>query len=93
MITNPLVIAEVLSKSTQGYDRGEKFDDYRTIDSFQEYLLIDQYNYYVKQFTKTTDNKWLLMGIRGIDQAIALQSCEFTLGTLHCPMWAMPTYG
>jgi Uma2 family endonuclease len=42
-ITNPLLIVEVLSKSTQTYDRGDKFAAYRTIPSFQEYLLVDQY--------------------------------------------------
>lgn len=40
-ITNALIIAEVLSKSTQGCDCQAKFEDYRTIPSFQEYLLID----------------------------------------------------
>ncbi|MFM6022833.1 MAG: Uma2 family endonuclease, partial [Dolichospermum sp.] len=42
-ITNPVMIAEVLSKSTKGYDRDEKFAAYRTISNFQEYILIDQY--------------------------------------------------
>ncbi len=40
-ITNPLMIAEVLSKSTKSYDRDEKFSAYRTMPSFQEYLLVD----------------------------------------------------
>ncbi len=79
MITNPVVIAEVLSKSTQGYDQGEKFDDYRTLPSFCEYLLIDQYEYYVKHFAKTPEGKWLLTDIRGADGAIALESLQFNL--------------
>lgn len=51
-ITNPLIIAEVLSKSTKNYDRDEKFAAYRTIPSFQEYLLIEQYTMHVEQYSK-----------------------------------------
>jgi Uma2 family endonuclease len=59
-VTNPCFIAEVLSKSTQDYDRGEKFSTYRTIDSFREYLLIDQYSIRVDHYVKTGPNQWLL---------------------------------
>lgn len=58
-VINPCFIAEVLSKSTQGYDRGEKFAIYRTVESFREYLLIDQYKIYVEHYVKTTANQWL----------------------------------
>jgi Uma2 family endonuclease len=40
-VTNPILIAEVLSQSTRSYDKDEKFSAYRTIPSFKEYLLID----------------------------------------------------
>ncbi len=59
-ITNPQIIVEVLSKSTQGYDRGEKFQYYRSLKSFQEYILIDQYNYSVEQYIKQSYNQWSL---------------------------------
>ncbi len=59
-VTNPCFIAEVLSKSTQDYDHGEKFSAYRTIDSFHEYLLIDQYSIHVEYYVKTAANQWLL---------------------------------
>lgn len=59
-VTNPCFIAEVLSKSTQDYDHGEKFSAYRTIDSFREYLLIDQYSIHVEHYVKTAANQWLL---------------------------------
>lgn len=58
-ITNPCFIAEVLSKSTQNYDRSEKFAAYRTIDNFQEYLLVDQYRVHVEHHVKTGVNQWL----------------------------------
>ena len=59
-VMNPCLIAEVLSKSTQDYDHGEKFSAYRTIDSFCEYLLIDQYRIHVEHYVKTGANQWLL---------------------------------
>ena len=59
-VINPCLIAEVLSKSTQNYDRSQKFLAYRTIDTFQEYLLIDQYRVYVEHYFKTASHQWLL---------------------------------
>lgn len=59
-VTNPLIIIEVLSSSTSNYDRGKKFRYYRSLPSFKEYILIDQYSLFVEHFTKTKDNKWLL---------------------------------
>ncbi|RMG14133.1 MAG: Uma2 family endonuclease [Cyanobacteria bacterium J055] len=58
-VMNPCFIAEVLSKSTQNYDRIEKFAAYRTIPSFQEYLFIDQYQVRVEHYVKTAVNQWL----------------------------------
>lgn len=57
-ITNPLVIIEVLSKSTQNYDKGDKFRYYRTLPSFQEYILISQYEYNIEQYTKISEYEW-----------------------------------
>ncbi|WP_204151003.1 Uma2 family endonuclease [Leptolyngbya sp. CCY15150] len=59
-VTNPCFIAEVLSKSTQDYDHGEKFSAYRTVESFREYLLIDQYKIHVEHYVKTAAHQWLL---------------------------------
>ncbi len=53
IILNPQVIVEVLSKSTKGYDREDKFEAYRTIETFREYLLIDQTRIHVEQYSKT----------------------------------------
>jgi Uma2 family endonuclease len=58
-ITNPLLIVEVLSKSTKNYDKSEKFDCYRSIPDFREYVLIDQSKYHVEQYAKTSENQWL----------------------------------
>ncbi|MBD2496391.1 Uma2 family endonuclease [Nostoc sp. FACHB-280] len=59
-VINPGFIAEVLSKSTQDYDHGEKFSAYRSIESFCEYLLVDQYSIHVEHYVKTAANQWLL---------------------------------
>ena len=74
-VINPCFIAEVLSKSTQDYDRGEKFVAYRTIDDFQEYLLIDQYSIHVEHYIKTAANQWLLSEYD--DSAISLNFSVF----------------
>ncbi|MBC6435642.1 Uma2 family endonuclease, partial [Nostoc sp. HG1] len=60
IIINPQIIVEVLSKSTKGYDREDKFQAYGTILTFQEYLLIDQTRIHVDQFSKTGKKQWTL---------------------------------
>lgn len=57
-VTNPQVIVEVLSKSTKSYDRGGKFQFYQTIPSFQEYILIDQSQRFIEQFSKQENKRW-----------------------------------
>lgn len=59
-VMNPCLIAEVLSKSTKDYDRSEKFLAYRTIKTFREYLLVNQYQIQVEHCLKTAANQWLL---------------------------------
>jgi Uma2 family endonuclease len=57
-LENPAVIFEVLSRSTQKYDRGEKFGYYRQLDSLQAYVLIDQYRMRVERFTRSAEGDW-----------------------------------
>jgi Uma2 family endonuclease len=73
-ILNPCLIAEVLSKSTQDYDHGEKFSAYRTIASFREYLLIDQYSIHVEHYVKTAANQWLLSEYDAPDITLSLNA-------------------
>jgi Uma2 family endonuclease len=75
-ITNPLLIAEVLSKGTKAYDRDEKFASYRSIPSFQEYLLIDQYRVRVEQYSKTDVNKWLFSEYSSMSDRLMLTSVQ-----------------
>lgn len=78
-IINPRLVVEVLSKSTRDYDRGQKFLYYRSLDSFQEYILIDQYSFHIEQFTKTENGKWLLTEYDEADDQLTLESINFTL--------------
>jgi Uma2 family endonuclease len=57
-VMNPQVIIEVLSKSTKGYDRSDKFQFYQTLATFQEYILIDQSRVYVEQYCKLANKRW-----------------------------------
>ena len=79
-ILNPLLIVEVLSPSTEGYDRGDKFRKYRSIPSFCEYLLVSQIETYVEKYHRQNDNdRWELQICDRIDQAIHLQSLNIEL--------------
>jgi Uma2 family endonuclease len=57
-LTNPEVIFEVLSESTEDRDRGEKFDDYRSIAALKEYVLVSQQEVLVERFTRQADGSW-----------------------------------
>lgn len=78
-ITNPLLIVEVLSKSTQIYDQGNKFKFYRTIPSFQEYILIDQYSIHVEQYYKTESNQWIFSEKDGEESILKFNKIPFEI--------------
>ncbi len=78
-VINPCFIAEVLSKSTQNYDRGEKFVAYRTIESFKEYLLIDQYSIHVEHYVKTAAHQWLLSEYNDPNVTLSFSAFEFQI--------------
>lgn len=59
-LTNPTLIAEVLSPSTESYDRGAKFQNYRQIPTLTDYLLISQESPVVEHFSRNPDNSWTL---------------------------------
>jgi Uma2 family endonuclease len=78
-ILNPNLIIEVLSPSTQNYDKEGKFSAYRTINSFQEYVLISQTQIYGEKFVKTEDKKWLFQEYYQEDRQIDLQLNNISL--------------
>ncbi|NJN01858.1 MAG: Uma2 family endonuclease [Leptolyngbyaceae cyanobacterium SL_1_1] len=75
-VVNPLLIAETLSQSTQNYDRGDKFAAYRTLESLQEYVLIDQYRPQVDHYAKQSAHQWLLTTYRGLEARFKLAAVE-----------------
>lgn len=57
-LLNPSLIVEVLSPSTEAYDRGRKFESYRSIESLREYLLLTTDHFYAELFTRRPDGTW-----------------------------------
>jgi len=74
ILINPVAIFEVLSPSTEKYDRGLKFQLYRTIDSLKDYLLLNQEGVLVEQFTRRPDGIWTLRDCRGPDEELKIDS-------------------
>jgi Uma2 family endonuclease len=64
-LRNPRVIFEVLSDTSEAFDRGEKFDGYRSVTSLSEYVLISSMRREVDQFIRQPDGAWLLRALRG----------------------------
>lgn len=79
IVTNPKIIIEVLSDSTQSYDKTEKFRAYRSLPSLQEYILIAQSSYYVEQYIKQTEQQWLFNAIEGKNNHLSLASIDFSI--------------
>lgn len=73
-ITNPTVIVEVLSPSTAGYDRGEKFRHYERIDTLREYVLVEQDRDLVERWVRNVDGTWT-RHTYGPGQEVELASC------------------
>jgi Uma2 family endonuclease len=75
-IKNPILIAEVLSESTKDYDRGQKFEFYRSIKTLKDYILIDQSRVHIEYFHKIESGKWLMKEITDIDETLTLKSID-----------------
>lgn len=73
-ITNPVVIFEVLSTTSESYDRGKKFDFYRQLESLREYILISQEEAQVERFVRQDDGSWNLTLFKGLESELKLQS-------------------
>ena len=84
-LLNPMLIVEVLSKSTEAYDRGAKFEAYQTIESFREYVLITQEPFRVEQFVRKEENVWTYFEFRRPDEIVKLSSigCELSLRDIY----------
>lgn len=75
-LLNPILLIEVLSDSTESYDRGKKFQHYRSIESLQEYVLVSQDEAHIERFVKSGDGFWTLSEAVGLDSEIEFSSIE-----------------
>lgn len=85
ILLNPNLLIEILSKSTEAYDRGTKFEYYQSIESFNEYILITQEPFRVEQFIRQDKNTWTYLEFRKSEDIIQLESinCELSLQDIY----------
>lgn len=93
-LLNPIVIVEVLSSSTEAYDRGDKFAQYRTIPSFQDYVLASQKEPRIEHFRRMPDGTWLLR-ILLPGETLVLDSigCELAVDRAYLKVFDEPESG
>ena len=84
-LLNPTLIIEVLSDSTEAYDRGRKFEHYRKLESLAEYVLIAQHRPHIESYRRQLDQQWLLTESTGLDSVFRLDSidCELALAEVY----------
>ncbi len=84
-LLNPTVVFEVLSPSTEGFDRGEKFTLYPSLPSVQEYVLISQDRVLVELYRRQNDHQWLYEAISSLDGELALNAagCSVPLQEIY----------
>ncbi|MBT4836856.1 MAG: Uma2 family endonuclease [Methylococcales bacterium] len=78
-LLNPIMIIEILSDSTEAYDRGDKFFYYRQIESFIEYILVSQKSCHVEKYNRQSDNTWLFSEFKVMDDIVELTSINSRL--------------
>lgn len=75
-LLNPTVIVEVLSRSTEGYDRGEKFEHYRTLSTLTDCILVAQDRIHVEHYQYRPNDEWLFTEYKRLDQVVNIQSIQ-----------------
>ena len=84
-LLNPTLIVEVLSGSTEAYDRGRKFEHYRKLESLMEYVLIAQHRPHVESYRRQPDQRWVLTESDGLESSLRLDAidCELALAEIY----------
>lgn len=82
-IINPAVIFEVLSPSTERYDRGEKWARYRRLDSLQEYILVSQDAPLVEQYVRQENGSWIFTSTEGLDAVVMVHGVPLALAEVY----------
>ena len=85
VLLNPVVILEILSNSTEAYDRGHKFLHYQLLDSLIDYLLVSQDTPRIEMFTRRKDGTWLYAEFHGLDAVVNIESigCNLRLSDIY----------
>lgn len=79
VLLNPVVLVEVLSDSTEAYDRGKKFEHYRTIPSLKHYVLIAQDRHSIDCFSRNSDGSWILTSCQALEEQIEIAAIDCQL--------------
>lgn len=89
---NPIVIFEVLSKSTEKRDRGDKAEDYFKLGSLQDYILVSQYHVRVEHFSRQKNNVWTLKIYEDLSDEVELKSinCKISLKLIYLKLKLPP---
>jgi len=84
-LLNPRVIFEVLSSSTEAYDRGKKFDHYRQISTLSEYVLVSQSEPLVERYVRQPDGSWRFTALKGLEGVLILETvpCRLELADVY----------
>jgi Uma2 family endonuclease len=84
-LRNPVVIIEVLSPSTESYDRGVKFIKYRRIEALKEYVLVAQDGALIEHYVRQPNGDWLMSEAAALDAVVSLSSigCALSLGEVY----------
>lgn len=84
-LLNPSVIVEVISDATEAYDRGKKFEQYRSLDSLTDYILIAQDTVRAEHYSRQPDNRWLYVAENRLEGSITLVSigCALALAEVY----------
>ncbi len=82
-IINPSVVFEVLSPSTERYDRGEKWEHYQRLDFLQEYLLVSQHKPKIEHYVRQGDSTWVFKSTEGLDAAVTILGASLSLAEVY----------
>ena len=89
-LSNPSVLVEVLSPSTEGYDRGAKFEAYRTIPSLSDYVLVSSTHVLVEHFSRQPDGSWLMREHRAGGRVALSIGVELAVDELYLKVFPIP---
>lgn len=81
IILNPTVIFEVLSPSTEAYDRGKKFGHYKTISSLREYILVAQDRASIDHFVRQDDGRWLMTSVNDLNSELVMPALDLAVSS------------